>query len=330
MRTLPRRTRRRLVVRAHAKINLDLRVVGLRSDGFHELRTVFQSIELHDTLRFAVQPGAFTLTCHQPDVPLNRTNLVWRAATRLWQALGRDGEPHDMAVSIDKRIPVRAGLGGGSADAAASLMALANLWGAQEALEDLDEVAGSLGSDVPYFLWGGLALGLGRGDEVYPLADLPRHWVTLVLPGFGVSTAEAYGWYDAAHTAGRASGREAHRPTGLWPIRSTHLGNDLEGPVASRHPEIVAIKAALRAHRAVATGLSGSGSAVFGLFEVRRDAAVALTALAESGWRGLLTRTVSRQEYVSRLIVGRAAGPGPFPPRAASATRPGSQTTGKR
>ena len=119
----------RLVARAHAKVNLDLRVLGTRPDGFHELRTVFQTIELHDTLIAVERPGPFGLKCRTSGVPLDDTNLVWRAAAALWTALGRAGEPRDAVVTIEKTIPMEAGLGGGSADAAAALLALARLWG---------------------------------------------------------------------------------------------------------------------------------------------------------------------------------------------------------
>ena len=124
--TRPPRT---LVTRAHAKVNLDLRVLGTRADGFHELRTVFQAIELHDTLTWKERPGPFTVKCRTAGVPADDSNLVSQAASRLWKVLGRGGQPRDVVVSIDKRIPLQAGLGGGSADAAAALLALSRLWG---------------------------------------------------------------------------------------------------------------------------------------------------------------------------------------------------------
>ena len=125
----PMSKRLKLTVRAHAKVNLDLRVLGVRADGYHELRTVFQVIELHDTLVCTEKPGPFTLKCRNPGVPLDGSNLVWKAAAALWTALGRSGDICDAVIQIDKKIPVEAGLGGGSADAAAALMALGRLWG---------------------------------------------------------------------------------------------------------------------------------------------------------------------------------------------------------
>ena len=156
-------------------------MLGTRADGYHELRTVFQTIDLHDVLTAQEKPGPFVIKCRTPGVPLDDRNLVWRAGAALWKALGRAGDPADTLVTIEKAIPMQAGLGGGSADAAAALQVLARLWGGAP-LSLLREVASGVGSDTPFFLSGGTALGLGRGEEIYPLVDLPRHWVVLVRP----------------------------------------------------------------------------------------------------------------------------------------------------
>src|SRR5258706_1659504 len=182
------------VVRARAKVNLSLRVLGVRADGYHELRTVFQSIALHDTLTFRSARGPLRLDCSDPACPVDGANLVWRAAACVWAAGGRTGEPRDLAIRIEKRIPMQAGLGGGSSDAAAALRVLASMWQVDGAR--LPDMAASLGADVPYFLEGGTVLGLERGDLLFPLLDIPASWVTLVMPGFGVSTKDAYGWWD--------------------------------------------------------------------------------------------------------------------------------------
>lgn len=290
----------RLVVRAHAKVNLDLRVLGSRPDGFHELRTVFQTIELHDTLVCSERPGPFALKCRTPGVPLDDSNLAWRAAAALWKALGRAGDPQDTAVSIDKVIPMEAGLGGGSADAAATLSGLARLWGGVP-VTLLREVASGIGADVAFFLSGGTALGLGRGEEIYPLVDLPPHWIVVVRPPFGVSTAEAYSWYDDDRAAGLKD--EPHELQVLpvpWPTRAAQMVNDLEPPVVRRHPEIQAVKAALREAGAVASAMSGSGSAVFGLFRSRAGAERVIRPLSKGGARAVLTRTLTRAEYERR------------------------------
>jgi 4-diphosphocytidyl-2-C-methyl-D-erythritol kinase len=293
-------------VRAHAKINLDLRVLGTRADGFHELRTVFQAIALHDTITCTARPGDFAIECPTPGVPLDRSNLVWRAAEGLWRLLEREGPVRDVAIHLDKAIPLQAGLGGGSSNAAATLMALARLWGAPVPAPQLTELAASLGADVPFFLAGGTALGLGRGDEVYPLADLARHWIVLLIPGVGVSTVDAFGWYDAERELGRpASGGEPQYVPGPWPSRAAQMINDLEGPMSLHHPEIEQMKTALRRHGALAAAMSGSGSTVFGLFQKRAEAMAAAERLTDaggqgSGWRVLLTKSLDRGEYASR------------------------------
>ncbi len=289
-----------VVARAHAKINLDLRVLGTRADGFHELRTVFQSVALHDTVTCVARPGPFVLSSNEPRMPVDRTNLVWKAAERFWRALRRTGEVSDVAVHVEKAIPMEAGLGGGSADAAATLIALARLW--QPALRppQLVEVAGALGADVPFFLSGGTALGLGRGDEIYPLVDLPRHWVVLLVPEFGVATSDAYGWYDADRAQGVVAAREPQFVPGPWPSRAAQLVNDLEAAVARRHPEIDRMRQVLKRQGAAAAMMSGSGSTVFGLFQRRIDAQQAIAAVEGTGWRPILAPSLGRPEFGRR------------------------------
>jgi 4-diphosphocytidyl-2-C-methyl-D-erythritol kinase len=286
-------------VRAYAKVNLDLRVLGARADGYHELRTVFQSIALHDTLLCTARPGEFAVKCRTAAVPLDRTNLVWRAAEGLWTAMGRPGEPRDVVVWIRKQIPMQAGLGGGSANAAATLLALARLWGGVP-IPTLRDVAAGIGADVPYFLSGGTALGLGRGEEIYPLVDLPTHWVVVVQPPYGVSTAEAYSWYDEDRAAGLREPREPQTLPVPWPTRAAQMINDLEPPVVRRHPEIGTLKSLLREAGAVAAAMSGSGSAVFGLFRTQAAAGRALKPVSRQGARAYLTRTLSRGEHERR------------------------------
>ena len=290
-----------LTIRAHAKINLDLRVLGTRADGFHELRTVFQALALHDRIDCIPREGPFAIECDTAGVPLDRGNLVWKAADVLWRALRRTGPVRDVLVRLHKQIPLQAGLGGGSADAAATLLALARLWKAPAGTAQLTDLAATLGADVPFFLAGGTALGLGRGDEVYPLMDLPRHWIVLLIPGFGVSTADAYGWYDAERELARGPAmREPQHVPGPWPSRAAQMINDLEAPIARHHPEIDQMKAALRRAGALAAAMSGSGSTVFGLYQRRADAATAVEALSGSGWRVLLTESLGRGEYARR------------------------------
>jgi 4-diphosphocytidyl-2-C-methyl-D-erythritol kinase len=308
-------SKRTVVARAYAKVNLDLRVLGTRADGYHELRTVFQTIGLHDTLICQARPGPFAIRCRTPRVPRDESNLVWKAAARLWAAIGRSGPPADAVVTLEKRIPLQAGLGGGSADAAAALHGLGRLWGGA-AMPVLREIASELGADVAFFLSGGTALGLGRGEEIYPLVDLPPHAVVIVRPPFGVSTAEAYSWYDEDRGRRVREPREFQVLPVPWPTRAAQMINDLEPPVVRRHPEIAALRAALREAGAVAAAMSGSGSAVFGLFRSPAAARRALPGLPGRGARAVLTRTLSRGEFERRsrptlrraaIVVGRRA-----------------------
>ena len=297
-----------IAVRTHAKINLDLRVLGPRLDGFHELRTVFQAISLHDVIECLPREGKFAIECDTAGVPLDRSNLAWRAAEALWRSLRRPGPVRDVAIRLHKRIPLQAGLGGGSTNAAGTLLALARLWRVPVRANQLTDLAATLGADVPFFLAGGTALGLGRGDEVYPLADLPRHWIVLLIPGFGVSTADAYNWYDSEREMARGvSAREPQVVPGPWPSRAAQMINDLEAPIARHHPEIDQMRTALRRAGALAAAMSGSGSTVFGLFQKRSEALAAVDRLSGSGWRALLTESLGRGDYArrSRPIVRR-------------------------
>lgn len=295
-----------LVVRAHAKVNLDLRIVGRRPDGYHDLRTLFQSLALHDVLAFRLRRGPFAIESADPDMPRDRTNLVWRAAQALWSATGRTGGLRGVVVTVDKRIPSQAGLGGGSSDAAATLLALNRLWRARLGPGDLMRLAGALGSDVPYFLVGGTALGLGRGETLYPLRDVPPMGVLLVMPSFGVRTADAYRWYAAEP---RRASDEIQALDVPWYPGPLAVANDLEAPVAAHHPGLLVIRRALLRRRAEIVLMSGSGSAVFGLFpgvDAARRAADALRADETSRgapgdgrpWRVIVTRFVARAAFL--------------------------------
>ena len=291
-----------MILPAHAKINLELRILGVRPDGYHDLKTVFQSLALHDVLTFTRHKGPFTIECDDPKIPTDERNLIWKAASLLWRTAGkgRGDRPRNVIVGLRKRIPEEAGLGGGSADAAMALLGLTKAWELDVDIPTLSRIAASVGSDVPFFLVGGTALGLGRGDDIYPLVDLPRTYVVIVRPHFGVSTVEAYGWYDTEPR--RATRDPARKPLPeRWPDWAANLRNDLEPAVSSHHPTITRIKQSLLDAGAVVAAMSGSGSAVFGLFE-RLDAARRTAAdLARPGWLVVNTRTYSRSEYGGRL-----------------------------
>jgi 4-diphosphocytidyl-2-C-methyl-D-erythritol kinase len=285
-------------VRAFAKINLSLRVLGTREDGYHQLRTVFQSIALHDTLAIRATRGSFELTCNDPACPTDATNLVARAAARMWTAAGHRGVPRGVAIDLVKRIPMQAGLGGGSSDAAAALRVLARRWRVRD--DKVRTAAAAIGADVPYFLEGGTVLGLERGDLLFPLLDASPAWVVLVLPAFGVSTKDAFGWLDSAKRAPEPRSRHRRLATsvGIAPsLPRSELVNDLERAVMAHHPEIGRIISALSAAGASQAAMSGSGSAVFGLFSSRLLAIRAAKRLPPASGRALVTRTLNRQAY---------------------------------
>jgi 4-diphosphocytidyl-2-C-methyl-D-erythritol kinase len=290
-------------VRAYAKINLSLRVLGTRDDGFHELRTIFQSIALHDTLTIRTARGPFRLTCDDPECPADDANLIWRAADLMWKAARRRGRLRDLAIDLRKRIPINAGLGGGSSDAAAAVRAFARMWHVDE--QRARAIGRELGADVSYFFEGGTVLGLERGDLLFPLIDRPPAWVVLVLPDFGVSTKEAFGWWDRQHRgpvaqAFRPAARRRGSPEGLryrCSIDGEDIVNDLEPVVAARHPEIARVVTRLRGAGAVHAAMTGSGSTVFGLFASEQAAARVAGALASRSRGVHVTKTVNRSQY---------------------------------
>jgi 4-diphosphocytidyl-2-C-methyl-D-erythritol kinase len=275
---------RSIACRAFAKINLDLRVLGVRADGYHELRTTFQSIALADDLTFTASPGPLRILSDDTACPADARNLVWRAADLVWHAGRRRDAPHGVVVTIAKRIPMQAGLGGGSSDGAAAIRALASLWRVRLSRARRHGLAAAMGADVPYFLEGGTALGRNRGDRLSRLADRHRAWVVLTVPRFGVSTSEAFSWWDREAGQVGSAGRD--------------FSNDLQPVVARRHPIVAVLAAALERAGAFQASLSGSGSAVFGLFVRRSQAERAARALRRRAPRRLVlvTRTLTRRE----------------------------------
>lgn len=286
---------------AFAKVNLDLRVLGTRPDGFHDLKTVFQSLMLFDNVTVTARRGPLALTCDEPDIPTDQRNLVWKAASLLHRmTTGKSTPPRDIAIDLRKRIPSEAGLGGGSADAAMTLLALNALWKLDLDMATLSRLGARLGADVPYFLVGGTALGLGRGDDIYPLADMPPVHVVILRPGFGVKTADAYRWLDEEQRKPQKEPQPRRIPLG-WPAWASTLRNDLEPAVVRHHPAIGRIRQSLLDAGATFAAMSGSGSAVFGLFERADAARRTANDLARPGWLSLHTRTLTRREYARRV-----------------------------
>jgi 4-diphosphocytidyl-2-C-methyl-D-erythritol kinase len=252
-----------LRVRALAKINLTLEVLNKRADGYHELRTVFQTISIGDTMEIEFSPARKTVIELESSVDIPN-NLVVRAAEAVLAAIRVKAH---VRFKLTKRIPMGGGLGGGSTDAAAVLMTLPALANRSVPLERLMEVGAELGSDVPFFLIGGCALGLGRGTELYPLPDLPRAHGLLVTPAVHSSTAEGY---KALHRTEEAPVRPNLTRKMLlaadWRARAM---NDFEDVVFAQHPELKAIQRKLAQLGAKPALMTGSGAAVFGIFENR-------------------------------------------------------------
>jgi 4-diphosphocytidyl-2-C-methyl-D-erythritol kinase len=269
---------RRVRVRALAKINLDLRVLGKRPDGFHELRTVFQTISLADTLEIAYTPGRKTAVSLADDLRI-ADNLVVRAAHLVMEAVRATGR---IEMRLTKRIPMGAGLGGGSSDAAAVLLALPALLGRTLDLPRLIAAGEQLGSDVPFFLLGGTAAGIGRGSELFPLPDAPARQGILVAPGIHVNTAQAYRDLSPRLTTESqqnkiVSFQSVTRDTGSL----ASARNDFETVVFEQHRKLATLKKRLVRAGATVALMTGSGSALFGLFADRNGVSRAIELLGE-------------------------------------------------
>ena len=297
----------KLTLPAFAKINLGLRVRGRREDGYHEISTVFQTVSLHDSLAFqTLHDARIELACSDPDIPTDESNLVVRAAEALRE---RYGVRAGASVGLEKVIPAGGGLGGGSSDAAVTLLALTGLWGIGADARELAEIGARLGADVPFFLAGGTALGTGTGTEIEPLEDAPKMHLVVVTPGVKVSTAEAYKALGARALTkvGTAANLSVSRAEADFSV--SHSGgwsNDFEAVVVRLHPEVGRARDALKSVGAGRALLSGSGSSVFGVFESKGSAEHAGTGLkAERGWRVFACETLTRAEYLAAL--GRSA-----------------------
>jgi 4-diphosphocytidyl-2-C-methyl-D-erythritol kinase len=291
---------------AFAKINLRLDILGKRDDGFHELRTIFQTISLHDELRLGSsrQPG-ITLSIRGNETlseEPSRKNLVYRAVDALRRELKiREG----VEIELKKKIPAGRGLGGGSSDAAAALMGYLRLTRRELPRARLMEIAASLGADVPFFLLGGRALGVNKGDEIYPLSDIPRKAILVVSPkAIHVPTPDAYRWLKAKPlrlTKSAANHKLFEFCALCWSAQGSGLSNDFERAVFLRHPRLGKIKRDLLQRGAAEASLAGSGSAVFGVFP-----SPALARRAAVGFQGdqtFVCETVSRDRYI-RLVNG--------------------------
>ncbi len=289
-------------IRAFAKINLNLKVLGPRPDGYHELRTVYQTITLADRLEVRLAPGstAVQVECDNPQIPSGPDNLVYRAAIA-WRRARRDRSA--IQIRLAKRIPAGAGLGGGSSDAAVTLLALERLTGDRLDLKARLEIAAGLGSDVPLFLLGGRVLGCGRGEEVYPLLDLPSRFCLVAFPGFSVNTSEAFRQFSSGLTplkSGSRIGKFGARP--LFPMMEWEPAeNDFEPIVFAKWPELASLKRRFIQAGAETALLTGSGSALYAVFDSAEQLLRARKQIPP-GWKVFRARTLSRAGYWRQLF----------------------------
>lgn len=282
---------RRLTIRARAKVNLGLEVLGRRPDGYHELLTCLSAIDLADRVTLEATGEGIEVECDTPGVPAGPDNLAWRAAELLRQAAGvRAG----VRIEIAKAIPVAAGLGGGSADAAAVLVGLSRLWGVRLARARLHTLATALGMDVPFFLGEGPALATGRGERLRPVSAPRAVALVAVNPGFPLATREVYvrlGPDDFSRGA-RVRALVRALPGGAHAI-AARMVNGLEGAVARLWPGLAEVKAALLEAGALGAVMSGSGPTVIGVAPSPAAAAAIRETLAGRPWRVWATRTVA-------------------------------------
>ena len=272
---------------AFAKINLTLDVLGKRPDGYHDIQSVMQTISIRDDVEVEVGTAKpWTLSCDKEDVPQDSSNLAWKAAEMFCRAAKRD--PEGVAIRITKRIPTQAGLGGGSADAAAVLVGLNELYGARLSMSELCALGASIGADVPFALMGGTCRVQGVGDLLKPLPPVPDCWFTVVMPDYGVSTPEAFAAYDKVGSTVHpdCETQEAAVRAGDLDAVCAAAGNALEE--CSGAKDTGAIKALLREKGAVTALMTGSGSAVFGIFRDETSARAAAAA-AKHRWKQVYT-----------------------------------------
>ncbi|MFN8008059.1 MAG: 4-(cytidine 5'-diphospho)-2-C-methyl-D-erythritol kinase [Terriglobia bacterium] len=288
-------------LRSFAKVNFGLQVLGKRGDGFHEIRTLLQTVALHDQIRLTRSrtPGIqFTSNSEE----LNPTRNLVAEAIRLYQR--RMKASGGIRVHLDKNIPIGAGLGGGSGNAAATLWGMSFLHQRPLPLKQLLEWGAELGSDVPFFFLGGKCLGIGRGAEIYPLEDAPKLHILIVVPPFAVSTASAYARLSLKLTKKGSLDKIPHFCSGyLNRLSGTGtLENDFESVVFSDFPQLKKIKQLLIRSGARDAGLSGSGSALYGVFGSRKELFKARSVVESKGIRLIATNTLNRVEFLKSVI----------------------------
>ena len=324
-------------VQSFAKINLGLRIGAVRADGFHELRTMYQTIGLHDVIRVSIGRGSgIEIRCDDPRVPKDSSNTCWKIVERAMQALNARGR---VIIGIEKRLPVQGGLGGASGNAVAALLALELALKKRLSRAERLRIAAEVGSDLPLFLVGGTILGVGRGEEVYPLPDLPALPCVVATPEIAVSTPKAFADWDAMNSSSNPKltpsapsdrmnvcsreisawlcavpGNSRRRRSGVsargggraetlqLDLVRTGIENDFEKVVFPQYPELRQVKSVIERAGAQYASLSGSGSAIYGLFESREKASAAAKKLNKAGVPAVATTTLTRRQYWKQLL----------------------------
>lgn len=320
-------------LRSFAKINLGLYIGPLLASGFHELRTVYQTIAIGDVVRVTAGSGSgIEIRCKDERVPADESNTCWRMADRMLRSCKRRAK---VTIQIEKNLPVQGGLGAGSSNAVATLFALERELGQALGAEERFRLASDIGSDLPLFLVGGTVLGTGRGEEVFPLAELPQIPVVVVTPVVGVSTPKAFADWDelvrrdpeltgaggearingfskaafawltgsfAGVPAKRGDRAEKVATTPLLDLVRAGIENDFERVVFPQYPELRELKRVLERQGAKYASLSGSGSAMYGLFESMAEAETAAGRMSADGHAAVATKTLSRKEYWEQLF----------------------------
>jgi 4-diphosphocytidyl-2-C-methyl-D-erythritol kinase len=329
-----------VTARSYAKINIGLCIGQRRDNGFHDLLTVYQTVAVCDTVKVTFGKGTgIEIRCRDPRVPADESNTCYRVADRVLKKFKERGK---LTITIEKNLPVQGGLGAGSSNGVATMLALEKELKRELAPEDRLNIAAEVGSDLPLFLVGGTVMGIGRGEQVFPLEDLPAFHCVLVFPKRAVSTPEAFADWDEKH----GDQRDARHPEKLskltqstgsdtinpfsralfsWltgtssgvPARSgdraetllldlvrAGIENDFERVVFPKHPELRDVKRVLEREGAKYASLSGSGSALYGLFSSAEAAEKAATKLKTDGIEAQATTTLTREQYWKSLIVG--------------------------
>ncbi len=281
-----------------AKINLCLHILGRREDGFHEIVTIMQTISLADRLRFE-RSSDLTLQCiGNTDLPAGRDNLIIRAAEKLRQRFNiSDGA----SITLTKQIPVGGGLGGGSSNAAAAIIGLVRLWEIKAGFEELAEIAASLGSDVPFFLYGGTALAHGKGTDIIPAEDANILPMLVITPDVSVPTAKAYSLLKSENLTIGHPNRilpVCRRALELDTFPVSAMRNDFEAVIYPAFPEILKVRSFLLNCGATHAVLSGSGASVFGIFDNEETRQAALKALDKQvNWRKFAVTAIGREKF---------------------------------